>query len=397
MFMNRYSVAMSLLLAVGTGGCGAAGDISSGSVADKPASTDTSVDPVATGFVGSGNDPATDAIDERPFTDPETGTTYLMNSNRRVLTGGRGETASSVSSGPGAESVRKVAQALNASGTDTDWSGKVNIQIVECVSPPSTGSISLGCSVSSEYVLIGGGAQDVYTGWGAMLWESRPQDINDSGTGTTWMASSKDHVNASSHTLTTWAVGLKVKKTNGAWMSHAALKAFVHYTFRSSSQSSRPSKTCIVPDGSLVIGGGARSNYTGWGQLLTDSYPQNQTTWYAAAKDHVKPDSATLNVYCIGITPTIAGVGTLVVGPPLSSSDFTNSGVGTAANNITGSPNKSVVGCYGGRASYNGWGRMLFRMAPGDGDIRSFTVASKDHINADSGWTEAWATELRMQ
>src|SRR5262249_13974624 len=135
---------------------------------------------------------------ESSYTDPETGTVYQINSNRRVVSGGGAPAATQSRELP--NGTTEVQSAVNASGTDTDYSGLVQTQVVEGISRgPVTGNISGGCSVSPDYVLIGGGAQDVWSQPGALLWESRPQDVDNSGPGTTWLASSKDHLSAANH------------------------------------------------------------------------------------------------------------------------------------------------------------------------------------------------------
>lgn len=123
------------------------------------------------------------------YRDEITGDEYVMNQNRRVLTTADVET--DLNGGdhdiePG--ELGSLRQAINSSGTVRDGSGRVEVQIVECNSgAPRTGSISVGCSVGPDYVLIGGGAQDVYSGQGAMLWESRPQDSDDTGQALSWL------------------------------------------------------------------------------------------------------------------------------------------------------------------------------------------------------------------
>jgi hypothetical protein len=81
---------------------------------------------------------------------------------------------------------------------------------------------------------------------------------------------------------------------------------------------------------------------------------------------------------------------------------FVSGGVGGFSDAVTGSP-RSVAACYGGAASGDFVGRMLFRMAPGDGTpfpiigLRTFTASSKDHLQADSGTTTANLTQVRLQ
>lgn len=332
----------------------------------------------------------------KTWVDPETTISYVMNPNRRIVLGDAKSAESYVE--PGGITVER--SAINASGNDTDWSGRVQVQIAECISGGfQGGSISIGCQVSSEFVLIGGGAQDVWNHPGALLWESRPQDVNDFGTGTTWLASSKDHKQGATHRLHAWAVGLRLRRADGTFLSHDELKQHISYRRVIAPQSGNPTSTCIVPVGKVLIGGGARANWQGTGgagQLLTRSFPSNATTWLGASKDHLQGSGATLDVNCIGINPSVSGVGNLII-DRVSVSNWTSSGVGTAFNNVTNSP-KSVPACYGGEATWDGAkGRMLFRMAPGDGDIRTFTASSKDHIERDSGWTTAWLTQIRLQ
>src|SRR5436190_10992059 len=170
---------------------------------------------------------------ESMYADPDTGNVYVLNPNRRVLSADGATGATQPRELP--DGTTEVQSAINTSGTDTDWSGRVQIQVVECSSGGIfgtfvTGSISIGCSVSPDYVLVGGGAQDVWRDPGAMLWESRPQDVDNFGAGTTWMASSKDHLRAANHLLHVWAVGLKLKRTDGTFLNHDALKNHMSFS-----------------------------------------------------------------------------------------------------------------------------------------------------------------------
>lgn len=321
--------------------------------------------------------------------DPATGTTYLVNPNRRIVAGeGAGE-ASVAHDGLG-----EATSALG--GLLTDWSGTVAIQMVECITATQSGPISAVCSVDPSYVLIGGGARDDWTGTpGALLTESRPFDHDDSGAATTWAASSKDHYASANHQLHVWAVGLRLKTSAGTWMSHSALKSYVSYRVNTSPKDWHPNTTCTVPAGYQLIGGGARSNYQGFGQLLTASYPVNNITWYGASKDHLVSDPSTLDVYCIGLRSSIPGVAPLLV-ERINATSWVSSGVGSAASNVGNSP-ASVPVCYGGEAQYNGTGRLLYHMGPDPANIHVFTAASKDHFAVDSGFTTAWLVQLRKQ
>jgi hypothetical protein len=330
---------------------------------------------------------------EATYTDPDTGTTYEMNLNRRVLLGQGAE--QSMRTLP--DGLAQVTSAISADGTSKDESGMVQVQIVECDSGAmKQGSISIGCSLSPEYVLIGGGAEDVSDEPGAMLWESRPNDTDDSNTGTTWLASSKDHHALAWHRLHVWAVGLRLKKTDGSWMPRNELKQYVNYRVYEVGATNYPSGTCSVPLGARVVGGGARANAQGHGQLLTASYPSSAVAWTASSKDHMVADPSTLSVYCIGIKPNIPGFGNLLI-ERVSAQTYTDViGRGTASGTFSVSP-KSVPGCYGGVSEWALSGRMLYRMGPADFNIGGYTASSKDHFHQEGGRTFAWGTQLRKQ
>jgi hypothetical protein len=56
-----------------------------------------------------------------------------------------------------------------------------------------------------------------------------------------------------------------------------------------------------------MVGGGAKANYTGEGNLLTASYPSNSSTWLAKSKDQIKSDPATITAYAVGIKVLVNG------------------------------------------------------------------------------------------
>jgi vibriolysin len=62
-----------------------------------------------------------------------------------------------------------------------------------------------------------------------------------------------------------------------------------------------PQAQVTVPAGYKIIGGGALSNWSGAGNLLTASYPATATRWVAAAKDHEVISPASLTVFACAI------------------------------------------------------------------------------------------------
>jgi len=329
---------------------------------------------------------------------------YALNPNRRVLSAD-GTPAATTESRDLPDGTTEVQSAINAAGTDWDWSGRVQTQVAECVSNSATGSISVGCAVSPGYVMVGGGAQDVWDQPGAMLWESHPLDVDNSGAGAIWVASSKDHLSPATHTLHVWVVGLKLKRTDGTFLTHDELKAYISYSRVTSAPGHNPSASCSVAgENKAIIGGGVRSNWQatgGVGQLLTTSLPDTSWTWLGASKDHITADEATVDTYCIGIDASVGWLAPVIVERQAVGGSGALGGVGGASSFVTGSP-RSVATCYGGQTGWAGAGRMLFRMAPGDGSpfpiigLRSFSAAGKDHIQADQGFTNAWVVQIRL-
>lgn len=277
-----------------------------------------------------------------------------------------------------------VPDGLVALGISTDWSGRVETQIWECaVGPVQHGAA--GCSVDPEYVLIGGGAwADYGTGReGALLTSSHPE--NDMLQ--TWVAASKDHLKTQLHTLRVWAVGLRL-----IGVSRQTLRANMSYTETTSTFVQHPQGTVSVPPGFLLVGGGARVNWSGAGNLLFQSFPTSSTQWTARSKDHGQTSPATITVKAIGLRPTISGFGSLDIAARQASTTFVGTSIGTATGRVE---DGWVLGTVGGRATFNGQGRLLFRMSPTTNF--NFTVASKDHVFVDGGGTTAFFTQLRLR
>jgi len=62
-----------------------------------------------------------------------------------------------------------------------------------------------------------------------------------------------------------------------------------------------PSVTVSVPAGYKIIGGGAFDHYAEPGNMLTASYPQTATSWFAAGKDHEVSDPASITAYALAL------------------------------------------------------------------------------------------------
>lgn len=269
-------------------------------------------------------------------------------------------------------------------GQDSDATGSVVIRMYECSGFGQ--HLTVTCDVDPDEVLVGGGAwADYGTGPGALLTASFPES-NDLET---WIGKSKDHGSKNAHTLHVYSIGMKL-----TGVDRAVLKSKMRYVEATSGASAHPTRSLSLPEGFQLIGGGARVNWSGAGNLLFESYPANSTTWKVGSKDHGATSPASITAFAIGIsTGAIAGFGTLEMQIRNTATYAPALGVGTATRNPTSG---WATTCAGGRAEWEGpRGRLLFEMRPNEND--GVQASSKDHGSPDSGMTWAYALEARKK
>lgn len=287
---------------------------------------------------------------------------------------------------PGAEREEDLAEAASAlSGDFTDASGTVTIRIKQCGWSASVAHPSTTCTIESDFVLVGGGAEvEGNVAPGALLTASYPNTSL-----TTWMASSKDHRLTYPHRLRAYAVGLKL-----AGISPATLRGHMRLVASQSALAQHPSTTAALPPGFKLVGGGAQTVWSRQGLLLTSSYPDG-FQWVAEAKDHIVPEAGFVNAYAIGIADHIPGFGSIET-YPASSSTWAPVGYGTATLTV---PTGWVLASIGGSAQYDdNEGRLLTDLIPfSDGLFTTpgAVVTSKDHVAYDSGHTIAHTISIR--
>jgi vibriolysin len=62
-----------------------------------------------------------------------------------------------------------------------------------------------------------------------------------------------------------------------------------------------PSVELTVPGDHKIIGGGATDNWSGFGNLLTATYPMGPQTWFAAGKAHKVSSPASITAYALAL------------------------------------------------------------------------------------------------
>jgi hypothetical protein len=147
----------------------------------------------------------------------------------------------------------------------------------------SSTALSATVGVSSDFTLVGGGAQALYNDAGILLTGSFQS-------GSSWRAEAKAHHYPDTGSVTAFAVGLRSKL-----LSDNRVRVDTSTLCRST-ESISPSVGCSVPTPGRLIGGGASAAwFPGYGQLLVKSTLVGNT-WFVASKAHVVADSGTVVV-----------------------------------------------------------------------------------------------------
>ena len=230
-------------------------------------------------------------------------------------------------------------------------------------------------------VILGGGA---YVDWdgpcsppsppGNMLTAMYPNH-----NGTTWTVASKDHFTESKARIIAYCVVAKMK--DGSPISADNYKV-VNAT---SAVAGQPTMRVDLPVGYTVVGGGARTNYSGDGSILFASYPTAQLRgWVGSAKDHGQSDPATITVWAIGLNESFLKRAGMIV-------RLFNTTSPHPANHPRHTfvfPDFYLTGA-GARVNWNGSGNLLTASFPQD---RQTVVAEgKDHDEVDRSTITAYA------
>lgn len=134
--------------------------------------------------------------------------------------------------------------------------------------------------------------------------------------------------------------------------------------------------------GFTLVGGGARVNWSGEGNLLTASYP-NGNSWVARAKDHLKPSVATVTAFAIGLKNSFLTRHGLRVQQKAISSGTATSWPSTSCSLDYGY--RLLSG--GGETRWFSDGQLLTGSFPEN--RHTWIASSKDHNSPDLGFVTA--------
>lgn len=154
-----------------------------------------------------------------------------------------------------------------------------------------TGSVT----VPDGYKVIGGGVLDYwqaggYAPYGNMLTASYPDLVSNK----IWHAAGKDQGVKNITDLMIYAIALYDPQDK--W----DVKVF---SSTSDHESDRPQATVSVTSDYRMTGGGAKVNWTGYGNLLISSIPGTKQQWNAHGWWQGESDPSTITAYAIGIKP----------------------------------------------------------------------------------------------
>ncbi len=281
------------------------------------------------------------------------------------------------------EDVGSASEALTIQDY-VDSTGRIFIRVKTCDWSPSSQHPAAVCTVDPGYVLVGGGAEvEGQANGGGLLTKSFP--INKA----TWFASSKDHVSAWSHRIRAYAVGMQL-----FGLSSTTLSNLVTINSATSGASHAPSVSVAIPAFNVLLSGGAASNASGEGQLLTGSFPATDTSWTASAKDHQRSDVATVSAFAMSIPICLNNQWTNCLFTTINSaSTSVPTGYGLATVNTPAG--FAPVGV-GGRARWSTSGRLLTDIFPTNSvGGKGATAFSKDHNVAEGNTTDVWALSVQ--
>ncbi len=230
--------------------------------------------------------------------------------------------------------------------------------------------------VPEGYKLLCGGALDNWQGEGNLLTASFPESDN------TWLARGKDHTKADWTSISVFA--LAVYDPDDIWEVRI-------FQSRPSASGGWPEQEVTVESGYVMVGGGAKTDFTGAGNMLIASHPvdESKTTWHVQAKDHVQADAGKITAYAVGLKCKAEGV-------------KLQSAITTAKSGKSGRPQAAAAApsgykMVGGGAAitFDGPGILLTGSYPIEDN--QWKGLGKDHLAADNGTITVYCIGLKVE
>jgi hypothetical protein len=281
-----------------------------------------------------------------------------------------------------------------------DYSGRLQVSIW---AEYFDGTVNHGeVSVDPDFVLIGGGARtsdfsNSNVGINALLTSAYPKD---DGTFSKFVADSKDHIVPYNHRLWVYAIGMKMYDLGQIPLDPNLIKANMKLTKAVSSYTAYPTASAIAPSGYTLLSGGAKVNWQGAGNLLTQTmFPTNGiNSWTAKSKDHGISSPATIESYCISIAASsMPQFGILEVSGRFGSvkaKAYNSATVNLKAYDFAypSDPLWLIAGV-GGQSAYTGDGRLLYEVYPVDANTGR--ISDKDHVYPSTGTLYGYIRMIR--
>ena len=211
-------------------------------------------------------------------------------------------------------------------------------------------------SIPKHYKLLSGGARIDWTGCGHLLTASFPENEQ------TWRALGKDHKYPSPAAITVFAVTLY--DPENIWETKVFSNTW--------GKDHLPTAKVEVPPEYVMVGGGAKVNYDGSGNMLTESYPVTENTWAAASKDQGWADPATVTVYAVGLKSKLPNFSRPRT--EITKSDSPSLAFPTA----TISSGKGIMTGGGAKVNPSRWGSFMTASYPKN--EHTWNASSKEHI-----------------
>ena len=230
--------------------------------------------------------------------------------------------------------------------------------------------------VPMGYRVLGGGAVVNWHGEGNLLTSIYPDGDR------VWVATAKDHKKASSASVTGYCIAGRMKDGSRIPNDDYVIVR------QDSVPANHPSTEVVLPSGWILVGGGARANWSSFGSLLVASHPGGGNSWIASAKDHISPDVATISAYAIGVKQSFLDR----VGLKVNQKNQT-SGTATAYPSVSCVLEHGFRLLSGGaKTNWKGTGNLLTASFPQD--RHKWVARGKDHMKSSPCTITAWCVGI---